>query len=575
MRLKELYRIAFDVNARDFFMMTRLSYIKDIGFNQNCLIILAVAVLYPNSVLAGSQYYVDLNINTEKCSQYDVVKRKCGSGVSVAYKKFSGVVTAVKPGDTVYIREGTYNEQLSPETSGTKGNEITYRNFQNEKVIITGPYRPAIDLSNRQYLIIEGLEVNNVDRWLYLLKASHNIVRNNKFRNARNGGGGAKTGIFFSEATYNRVSGNTFENNSSDGMSLISSDYNIVENNTFHYARHALWDIRCGNFNVIRNNYFHNKRQKIGEVYDCHHHAGFKRHNATKYNLIEGNDFAFVPSSGNSSPYSGMQYAGQNGIIRFNKFHDLAGPGIRFAIYGKEARYNLSNRTYHNVFYGMHFAGIDIADGQDMKDNIFQNNIFTKSEFVANDTRWRWWVNQLDGQPVQIKTARLNGFLLDNNAIFGNEPGDYWLITNGWRKPGVGGRLTIADWESDYPELVKNTVEKNPSFVNEQERDFHLKPDSPLIDKGAFLTQTTGSGSGTVIPVKDVGYFYDGFSIPGEKGDIIQLKGQKETAMILSIDYKGKTLTLDKRLTWDENQGLTLKYNGQAPDIGMYEMTAD
>ena len=544
---------------------------QHISLKKIILTVLAGAILYPYHVQAGSEYYVDLNIGVENCNKYDINKRKCGSGNSVAYKRFSGVVTVTKPGDTVFIRAGTYNEQLSPQVSGTKNKEITYRNFEKEKVVITGPYRPAIDLSNRQYLIIEGLEVDNVDRWLYLLKASYNTVRNNKFRNAKNGGGGSKTGIFFSQATYNRVSGNLFENSASDGMSIVSSDYNIIENNTLHYAKHALWDIRCGNFNVIRNNYFHNKRQKIGEVYDCHGQAGFKRHNATKHNLIEGNDFAFVPSSGNSSPYSGIQYAGQDGIIRRNRFHDLTGPGIRFAIYGKEARHNTSNRIYHNVFYATHFAGVDIAAGSKMEDNLFLNNIFARSVFAANDRRWRWWVSQLDGMPVQIKTARLDGFLFDSNAIFGNEAGEPWLITHGWRKPGRNSGAEIEWWESEYPELVKNTIEKDPSFVNEAARDFHLSPASPMIDKGAFLTRTTGSGSGTIMPVKDVRYFYDGFGIPGEQGDLVQLKGQQESARIISINYDSSTLTLDRSMTWEENQGLTLKYNGVAPDIGMYE----
>jgi len=545
-----------------------------INLNVIPLFILTVAFMYPDAVRAGTEYYVDKNIGVEKCNKYDVRKRECGSGKDIAYSRFSGVVTVTTPGDRVNIRAGTYNEQLAPGVSGEKGKEITYTNFEKEMVIITGAHRPAIDLSNRQYLIIEGLEVNNVDRWLYLRDASYNIVRNNKFRNAKNGGGGSKTGIFFSQAKYNRVSGNLFKNSSSDSMSIVSSDYNIIENNTFYYARHALWDIRCGNFNVIRNNYFHNKRQKIGEVYDCDGQAGFRRYNATKFNLIEGNDFAFVPSSGNSSPYSGIQYAGQNGIIRRNKFHDLKGPGIRFAIYGREARHNTGNRTYHNVFYGMHFAGIDIAKGSEMKDNQFLNNIFAKSIFTANDRRWRWWVDYLDGMPVQIKTSRLDGFLLDNNSIFGNNPGDSMLITYGWRKPGFNGQLNIAEWESDYPQLVKNTVIHNPLFVDEQERDFHLKQESKLIDKGAFLTQTTAAGSGTVVPVIDVRYFYDGFGIPGEKGDLVQLKGQSDSARIVAIDYDNNTLTLNRDLVWEKNQGLTLEFNGIAPDIGMYETNA-
>ena len=45
-----------------------------------------------------------------------------------------------------------------------------------------------------------------------------------------------------------------------------------------------------------------------------------------------------------------------------------------------------------------------------------------------------------------------------------------------------------------------------------------------MIDLGGFLTTTTSAGSGTQIPVQDVKYFFDGFTIAGEVGDLIQLQ---------------------------------------------------
>ena len=534
-------------------------------------IILTFGLLSAFANVQAANYYVDQNIDGS-CNTYSPATRDCSGGHARAFHQFSGVIEKTRPGDTVFIRQGVYKNPLRPQVSGVKGKVITYKNYNGEKAVITGEHRPAIDLTNREYIVIEGLEVDNVARWFYLVNANHNLLKNNKFYKAWNKGGGSKIGIFFSNAKYNRVTGNHFEGNAGDALSIISSDRNIVEDNIFRFARHALWVIRCGNFNVIRNNYFHNKRQKIGEVYDCHKTAGYKRYNATKRNLIEGNDFAFVPSSGNSSPYSGIQYAGQDGIIRFNQFHDLTGPGIRFALYGREARHNTGNRTYHNVFYATQFAGVTIAPGPNMEDNIFVNNIFAKSKFVANDRRWQWWVHWVEGRPVQVMAARLNGFAFNNNSFFANEPGEAWLITHGWRKPGFrSGQIDIAEWESEYPELVNNTVKNDPEFVNAEKRDFRLSNKSPLIDRGAFLTQTTRSGSGTVIPVKDVSYFYDGFGIPGEQGDLVQLQGQQETARIVSIDYENKSLTLEKPLSWEEGQGLSLQYNGKAPDIGMFE----
>jgi hypothetical protein len=108
-----------------------------------------------------------------------------------------------------------------------------------------------------------------------------------------------------------------------------------------------------------------------------------------------------------------------------------------------------------------------------------------------------------------------------------------------------------------------------PSFVDENNHDFHLTSNSTCIDKGTWLTTTTSAGSGTNIPVTDAGYFIDGFGITD--GDIIQLQGQTVTARITSIDYNTNTLTVNTSLTWTSGLGVALAYSGSAPDIGAFE----
>ncbi len=42
--------------------------------------------------------------------------------------------------------------------SGTEGNFVTFRNYQSETVTITGAtLAPAIDLTDREYVVIPGL----------------------------------------------------------------------------------------------------------------------------------------------------------------------------------------------------------------------------------------------------------------------------------------------------------------------------------------------------------------------------------------------------------------------------------
>ena len=92
--------------------------------------------------------------------------------------------------------------------------------------------------------------------------------------------------------------------------------------------------------------------------------------------MVEQNIFAYTPTSGDSSPYSGIQYAGQEGIIRNNLFYNTVGPGLSLTLYANEAKYNLKNRIYNNVFYSTDFAGISLSGASyDFYDNVLKNNL--------------------------------------------------------------------------------------------------------------------------------------------------------------------------------------------------------
>jgi len=54
------------------------------------------------------------------------------------YLTIQKAATVALPGDTVQIRAGTYRETVTPTNSGTAGSPITYRNYNNETVTISG-----------------------------------------------------------------------------------------------------------------------------------------------------------------------------------------------------------------------------------------------------------------------------------------------------------------------------------------------------------------------------------------------------------------------------------------------------
>ena len=134
-----------------------------------------------------------------------------------------------------------------------------------------------------------------------------------------------------------------------------------------------------------------------------------------------------------------------------------------------------------------------------------------------------------------------------------------------------GSGRTISQAMTAFPGVFVNTLEVDPRFVDAPNHDFHLQPDSPLRDAGAWLTKAVGSGSGTTLAVENAGMFYDGFGIPGESGDLIQLAGQSQSARVVQINYFNNTMTVDRDLTWSSGQGISLAYEGTKPDVGAYE----
>jgi len=120
-----------------------------------------------------------------------------------------------------------------------------------------------------------------------------------------------------------------------------------------------------------------------------------------------------------------------------------------------------------------------------------------------------------------------------------------------------------------YPIEWSDNMGVNPQFIGPLNGDLHLASNSPMIDAADFLTSTKTSGRGKTIQIDDASYFHDGWGII--EGDVIQLEGQTVMARIVSINYDLNTILVDKDLSWNAGDGISLAYSGSAPDIGAYE----
>ena len=133
---------------------------------------------------------------------------------------------------------------------------------------------------------------------------------------------------------------------------------------------------------------------------------------------------------------------------------------------------------------------------------------------------------------------------------------------------------SLSWYEQQYSKNVYDNRISNIRFNNESARSpsgFQVPSGSPAIDSGVALTRTSGNGNGTVVRVQDARYFFDGFKIPGESGDMIVI-GSQSPVQIVSIDYARNELTLARSIQWPNNAPVNLQYAGNGPDVGAHEI---
>ena len=252
------------------------------------------------------------------------------------------------------------------------------------------------------------------------------------------------------------------------------------------------------------------------------------------HNLFEDNRFSFAGKPPDDNGANGLVVRSPGNIVRRNMCYANKAAGI--ALHSMTVSIPTDNFIYFNTIY--HNGYCDDIDHYWRCGIAFGN----------------WGNGPLPGNIVVNNIMHDN---FNNKSIGGYGDAGPQKIYNNWMDEGDPGfiddTLPLDTSDSTLP-------------------DFRLKSNSQCIDKGVFIAHiTSASGSGTILTVDNAGFFYDGWGIPGEVGDMIQLEGQTDTAKIISIDYDLNRITVDRMVSWTQGQGLSLAYYGSSPDLGANE----
>jgi hypothetical protein len=438
-------------------------------------------------------------------------------------------------GDTVYLQSGIYGNYIAPANSGTSAKRIRFISQTNRDAKFNDLQYGAL-LDGVSYVTVDGIAADTCEYGFTIQnKANYNEILNSAFTNDRDTSNWDGCDIYLN-SQHNRIANCLFSRwgygtrnatfTVGGNGDVDTSYYNAIEACTLFYTGHHAITF-FSKYNVARNNVMHNEKGTGADSiqgYRCMMLEGYAPGTDTSgFNLIEGNRI------GNAHGTVGLDCRSPHNIIRNNCFFDNGHGGLR-VVTDDQANYC---RADSNMIYGNTFLS-----------NGYQATAASKAGGMVFEDFGR-------GDPT--------GNIVKNNIFFHDS-------IEGIKYSGVADLQTISNnWLSGNP-LLTDTNVVNPFDYNAP--NFHLQNNSDAVDSGAWLTTVSGTGSGTAFTVGDARYFCNGY---GWGGDTIELQNRHGDLVVQSI--AGNVITIDKRCSWTDGQGVALRYSRVAPDIGAKELT--
>lgn len=354
-------------------------------------------------------------------------------------------------GDTVYIKEGIYNERVLPKNSGSPENYITYIAYSDQAVTIDGTgikLDGVFDAKEKSYIKISGLKiVNSTYTGIFVKNSSHIIIEKNYTYNTWS------SGITVQDSEDIIIDGNSIELACNDGWGECLT---VANTKSFEVKNNRVFNggpgIKGGEGIDIVNGSSNGKVYK-NELYNLNRVAlyvdAFKKHT---YNI---DVFQNIIHNSNSTAFALATELG--GLLE-------------------------NVKVYNNIAYNNKGAGLVISTWGDaslpkhpMKDIKIINNTF-----YNNGYKW--------GGGILIENPDAENVVIRNNIVSQNKPFQI-LIKRGVPATNFTVENNLIDGFRNYPGEIYgiDAVIESPKFINPSKGDFHLQINSPAIDKGSSI----------------------------------------------------------------------------------------
>ena len=373
------------------------------------------------------------------------------------YEKIQDAINATEDGDTVFVYEGTYYENV------IVNNMINLTGESNEKVTISAGGSGDVVRIETDWVNMSGFSViNGDDDGIEIVGSANNRIFENNITNNSWGfyfGGFSEYNTFVNniisnnhhdgiglwKSSYNILSNNTISNNNEGGIHLSgSSEYNTLSNNTISNNNEDGIYIDESSYNTLLNNNISNNKE------DGIHISDTSDKNTIHHNIFINNvNNAFDENSNYWNDSSEGNYWDDYSGIDENK------DGIGDTPYnipggGNKDSYPFSREK--NTWYVDDDGGKDFTNIQDAID-------FAK----AGDTVYVYTGTYYENVVVDVSIT-LEGEDRDTTIIDGGDSGVVVTITKDW--VNMSGFMVTNSGSSGGDAGIKVTSNYNKIFEN-------------------------------------------------------------------------------------------------------------